>query len=81
MIQSVLSEDPELYATLQTTLPKVTEFETLFQSKTKEWSDLVERKDRQEFIRRMKALKDKLGKVYPRSGKAYENMYRIVEEL
>ena len=41
MIQSVLSEDPELYATLQTTLPKVTEFETLFQSKTREWADLV----------------------------------------
>ena len=81
MIQSVLSEDPELYASLQMSLPGVTAFETLFQSKTREWAALVESKNRQEFIGRMKALKNKLQRVSPEFEKAYENMYRIVEGL
>jgi len=81
LLESVLSEDPELYATLQMSFPKVTEFERLFQNSAKEWADLVESKDRQEFVRRMKALKDRLQKVTPGFEKAYENMYRIVEGL
>lgn len=81
LVESVLSEDPELYATLQMNLPRVTECEKLFQSRVKEWADLVESKDRQEFVRRMKALKDGLAKVAPDFMKAYENMYRIVEGL
>ncbi len=81
MIQSVLSEDPELYATLQMSLPRVMEFEKLFRSKAREWADLVESKDRQEFVRRMKATKDRLEKVAPDFDKSYENMYRIVEGL
>ena len=81
MIQSVLSEDPELYATLQMSLPRVTEFEKLFRSRAKEWADLVESKDRREFVRRMKAMKDRLEKVAPDFDKSYENMYRIVEGL
>ena len=81
MIQSVLSEDPELYASLQMSLPGVTAFERLFQEEPEEWAELVESKNRQEFIRRMKALKDKLEKVSPDFGKAYENMYRLVEGL
>jgi prephenate dehydrogenase len=81
LLESVLSEDPELYASIQMSLPKVTEFEKLFEIRAREWTDLVESKDRQEFVRRMKALKDKLEKVAPDHVKAYENMYRIVEGL
>jgi prephenate dehydrogenase len=81
LIESVLSEDPELYASLQMSLPKVTDFERLFQSKTREWVDLVAGKDRREFAHRMKAMKDSLEKVAPDFVKAYEKMYRIVEGL
>jgi prephenate dehydrogenase len=81
LLESVLSEDPELYATLQMNLPTVTEFERLFQNSTREWADLVENKDRQEFVRRMKALKDSLQKISPNFEKSYEKMYRIVEGL
>jgi len=81
LVESVLSEDPELYASIQMSLPKVTEFERLFQSRAKEWADLVFSKDRQEFVRRMKALKDNLDKVAPDFVKAYDNIYRIVEGL
>ena len=81
MVESVLSEDPELYASLQMNLPQVTDFEKLFQDKTRDWASLVEKQDRQEFVRRMKDLKDRLEKFSPEFLKAYENMYRIVEGL
>jgi len=81
LIESVLSEDPELYASIQMSLPRVTEFERLFESRAREWAELVESKDRQEFARRMEALKERLEKVAPEFVKSYENMYRIVEGL
>ena len=81
LIESVLSEDPELYASLQMSLPRVTHFEELFREKTAEWAELVAGKDREEFARRMKALKSKLEEVAPDFVKSYEKMYRIVEEI
>jgi prephenate dehydrogenase len=81
LLESVLSEDPELYASIQMSLPRATEFERLFQKSTREWADLIESKDRQGFVRRMTSLKDSLQKVAPGFEKAYENMYRIVEGL
>ncbi|OGO43196.1 MAG: hypothetical protein A2Z05_04050 [Chloroflexi bacterium RBG_16_60_22] len=81
LIESVLSEDPELYASIQMSLPRVTDFERLFQQKAGEWADMVAAGDRAEFARRMKALKDKLARVAPDFEKSYENLYRIVEGL
>ena len=81
LVESVISEDPELYASLQMSLPNVAEIEERFQSSSKTWADLVKNKDRQGFVKRMTALKDRLEKGNPDFGKAYENMYKIVEEL
>ena len=81
LVESVISEDPELYASLQMSLPSVTEVEELFLRSSKKWADLVKNKDRQEFVKRMNALKNRLEKDNPDFGKAYENMYRIVEGL
>ena len=81
LVESVLSEDPELYASLQMNLPNITEIEKLFQRKAKVWADLVKNKDRQKFVQQMKILRDKLEKDNPDFGKAYQNMYRIVEGL
>lgn len=81
LIESVLSEDPELYASIQISFPKVTHFEELFREKTAEWADLVAAKDREEFARRMKSMKSKLEEVAPGFVKSYEKMYRIVEGL
>jgi prephenate dehydrogenase len=81
LIESVLSEDPELYTALQMNLPRVADFEKLFLDKTGEWAALVSRKDDQAFARRMKSLKKKLEKVSPDFVKSYENVYRIVEGL
>ena len=81
LIESVVSEDPELYASLQMNLPGVINIEKLFQRKVKEWTELVQNKDRQKFVQRMKALKNGLEKDIPDFGRAYENMYKIAEEL
>jgi len=78
---SVISEEPELYASLQMSLPNITEIEKLFQEKAKTWADLVKSKDSQEFANRMNALKNSLEKGDFNFQKAYENMYKIAEGL
>jgi len=81
LVEGVISEDPEFYASLQMSLPNMTEIEKLFQRNAKTWVDLVESKDKQEFVERMNALRDRLEKVNPDFGKGYENMYKLVEGL
>jgi len=81
LVESVISENPELYASLQMHLPNLTEIEELFHQKVKEWADLVKSKDRQKFIRLMNDLKDRLEKDNPDFGKAYENMYKLASGL
>jgi len=81
LVESVISEDPELYASLQMNLPDITGMEKLFQRKAKVWADLVKNKDRQKFVQQMKVLRNRLEKGNPDFGRAYQNMYRIVEGL
>ncbi len=81
LVGSVVSEDPEFYASLQMSLPNMTEIERLFQRSSKAWADLVKAKNKQEFVNRMSSLKNRLEKDYPDLGKAYENMYKLVEGL
>ena len=81
LVESVISENPELYASLQMNLANVTEIEELFQRKAKEWADLVKNKDRQKFIQQMSLLRNKLEKGNPDFGKAYENMYKLAAGL
>jgi prephenate dehydrogenase len=81
LIESVLSEDPELYASLQMNFPRVVDYERLFREKIGEWADLVAGKNRPAFVRRMRELKQRLQKIAPDFEKSYEKMYRIVEGL
>jgi prephenate dehydrogenase len=81
LVGSVLSEDPELYASLQMNLPNITESEELFQSDVNIWAELVKNKDRQEFIQRMSRLRNKLEESNPNFGKTYQNLYKIVEKI
>jgi prephenate dehydrogenase len=77
LVESVISEDPELYASIQMNLPGTAAIESLFQEKVGEWADLVKSKDRAGFVRRMKQLKERLEKDNPDFGRAYQNMYRL----
>ncbi len=81
LVESVISEDPELYASLQMNLPNLPDFQKRFQQNCREWAELVKQKDRQQFIHRMKAIREKLEANNPDFGKAYDNMYKITEGL
>jgi prephenate dehydrogenase len=81
LIESVVSEDPELYASLQMSFPDITQVEGLFQSNAKTWADMVKANDRHGFSTKMKSLKQKLEKTDPAFRHAYENMYRITEKF
>ena len=80
LVESVISENPELYASLQMNLPDMAGIEAVFHRKVAAWAGLVKNKDRQEFVRRMNALKDKLQKDNPDFGQAYQNMYKLAAE-
>ncbi len=81
LVESVISEDPELYASLQMSLPNLPEIQELFQKSAKTWAELVKHKDKPEFARRMRTLRSKLEQDNPDFGKAYDNMYKIAEGL
>lgn len=81
LVEGVISADPRFYASLQMYLPNMTEIEELFHRSSKAWADLVKNKDSQEFIRRMNILRNRLEEMNPDFGKAYENMYKLVEGL
>jgi len=81
LVESVVSEDPELYTSLQMHLPHIAEIERLLQSRVKAWTDLVENKDGEKFLQKMNALKDGLNQANPNFSKAYENVYKLVEGL
>ena len=79
LVGSVLSENPEFYASLQMNLPDMAKMEALFQRSSKIWAELVENKDRQQFVQRMNVLRDKFKEDNIDFEKAYQNMYQILE--
>ncbi len=81
LVESVVSEDPELYASLQMNLPHLPQIQERFQKTAGTWAKLIKDKDRPEFIKRMKALRGRLEANNPDFGRAYDNMYRIAEGL
>jgi prephenate dehydrogenase len=81
LVESVISEDPNLYAALQMHLPHLVEIENLFQMNTSKWADFVRNRDKQAFIDSMGALKQKFAQGNTDFGQAYENMYKIIEWL
>ncbi|MDD5127242.1 MAG: prephenate dehydrogenase [Dehalococcoidales bacterium] len=81
LAESAAAEDPEFYASLQMGLPGMDKLEAVFKEKAGEWAEIVARKDRAEFISKMKDLKTGLEKADPDFRRAYEKLYRIVEEL
>ncbi len=81
LAESVITEDPELYASLQMNLPGILEIEELYQRSSKTSADIIKNKDRQGFINRMNSLKDRLEQDDPDFGKSYEDMYKLLEGL
>jgi len=81
LAESVITEDPELYASLQMNLPGILDIEELFLKSVKTWADIVKDRDSTEFINRMNRLKNRLELEDPDFGKSYEDMYKLLEGL
>jgi len=77
LVASVISQDPELYASLQMSFPGIEEVEGRFRESVETWANLVKSKDRQAFVERMRTLRDRLEETDSHFEKAYEDMYRI----
>ena len=75
---SVLSEDPDLYASLQMNLQGMSDIHARFERNMASWSQLVKDHDKQGFIDRMSALADKRAAADPNFKKAYQRMYRTL---
>ena len=79
LVESVVSEDPELYASLQMSFPGIDEVEGRFLRNAETWAQLVSSRDRDGFAERLSALRNTLAKTDPDFRKAYEDMYRLTE--
>jgi prephenate dehydrogenase len=77
LVESVLSEDPSLYASIQLNLPELPEMEKLFGEKADEWAGLVADGRRQDFIDRMSRLKTTLEAANPDFGASYQKLYHL----
>jgi len=62
LVNNVISEDPELYCSIQTNLPSG-KILRQFQKSTEEWIQIIESKDAGRFVERMKLLNQKLGQI------------------
>jgi prephenate dehydrogenase len=62
LVQSVISEDPDFYGSLQMSLPKLPQLQDKLIDKAELWSEIVRNKDKDEFTRRMKKMKKILNK-------------------
>ena len=79
LAESTALETPDLYASLQMTLPELGKIEDLFIAKAQEWLDLIKKKDSRAIIDRMDRLKAKLTKTDSDFAKSYEIMYKMLE--
>jgi prephenate dehydrogenase len=80
LVHSVISEDPDFYGTLQMSLPKLSQLQDKLIDKAELWSEMVRKKDKDGFTRRMKRLKKILNKDSDLF-QSYEDMYKIAQGL
>ncbi len=81
LVESVISEDPQLYASLQMSLPGISEVESKFLKNTQIWAEMVQNRNVSGFAEKMNYLRKKMEKTDPSFSHAYENMYKINEML
>ena len=79
LAEATALETPDLFANLQTTLPKMGKIEDIFIQKAEEWLSLVKKKDSDAIVRKLEQLKAKLLRVDGDFEKSYETMYRILD--
>ena len=81
LAEAVASEKTEFYTSLQMNLPEIERIEGLFFEKSREWLNLVRRKERSAFANKIKLVKAKLMEVKSDYAKSYEVMHRLLEAI
>ena len=79
LAEATALETPDLYASLQTSLPEMGKIEETFIQKAEEWLSLVKRKDSAAIARKLELLKAKLVEADSDYEKSYETMYKMLE--
>jgi len=79
LVEATALETPDLYASLQTSLPEMGKIEDSFIQKAEEWLSLVKRKDSAAIARKLELLKAKLVEADSDYEKSYETMYKMLE--
>jgi prephenate dehydrogenase len=72
-------ENPELFASLQLSLPELEKIEDSFIENANEWLNLIKQKDRAAITRKMEQLKAKLVKASGDYEQSYKTMYKMLE--
>jgi prephenate dehydrogenase len=72
-------ENPELFASLQLSLPELEKIESSFIEKAQEWLNLIKQKDSAVITSKMEQLKEKLMKASRDYARSYEIMYKMLE--
>jgi len=81
LAEAVASEETEFYTSLQMNLPEIEKIEGLFLKKSEEWLNMVRRKDRSAFARKMELVKTELREVNPDYAWSYEVMHRLLDAV
>jgi prephenate dehydrogenase len=72
-------ENPELFASLQLSLPELETIESSFIEKANEWLNLIKQKDHTAITRKMEQLKTKIMKASGDYERSYKIMYKMLE--
>jgi prephenate dehydrogenase len=75
--ESVASEDPKFYSSLQMNLPGLDKIERLFAEKAGQWLDLVNKKEGKQFAHKMQDMKKRLAEADPGFKEAYRDLYGL----
>jgi len=79
LAEATALENPELFSSLQFSLPEMEKIESLFIEKAHEWLVLIKQKDPKAIAAKMEGLKSKLMKTSRDYERSYEIMYKMLE--
>jgi prephenate dehydrogenase len=79
LAEATALETPDLYASLQTSLPEMDKIEEQFIRKAEEWLSLMKKKDSAALARKLEQLKAKLTQIDSEVAKSYETMYKMLD--
>jgi prephenate dehydrogenase len=79
LAEATAMENPELFSSLQFSLPEMEKLEKLVIEKAREWLNLIKQKDPEAVAAKMNLLKSKLMKASRDYEKSYEIMYKMLE--